>query len=60
MTTVRIMTREEFQRNFVDADSDFYSHMPPEQINERYQRILEQEYSKYVNEQVRRIRSIEI
>jgi hypothetical protein len=59
MTTVKIMTREEFQRGFIDADFDFYSHLPPEQINARYQKILEREYLNYVEEQVQRIRSIE-
>lgn len=57
---ISITTKEEFQRSFVWVDSDFYDHLPPEQVNEIYQRILEREYLKHVDEQVQRIRSIEI
>lgn len=58
--TIKILTREEFQHNFVWTDSDFYDHLSPERFNEIYQKILEREYLKHVDEQVQHIRSIEI
>lgn len=63
---ISILTREEWQKQYsgytkpeYDALS-LYHGLTKEQVDSFVQQATENEYKKYVDEQVRRIRSIEI
>ena len=67
MATIKIMTREEWQKQYgyyVQVDPSLYEDLmtfhglTKEQVDKELYQALEQEYQFYVAEQVRRIRSI--